>query len=190
MTNFQANLNVSDPWSPSPINELDYLNSFQFSYVLCVSECFIRKYCVKLFSQDHSNKVKGETFSLLAQVCKPEILCGHLLIWSNFMMIFKLRSLIIFVFKSSLMWDCFQASLSKVHFSLFHCNRWCCKMCLCLHSQWRLDAWGPWRVYRTYSAVSQAIFTQIPTKFWTIESVEGVSAYSWVFLIKKNFSAK
>ncbi|KAK2565583.1 DNA-dependent protein kinase catalytic subunit, partial [Acropora cervicornis] len=28
----------------------------------------IKEICVKLFSQDHSNKVKGETFSLLTQV--------------------------------------------------------------------------------------------------------------------------
>lgn len=68
---------------------------------------------MKLFSQDRSNKVKGETFSLLAQVCKPQILCGHSLIWCNYMMIVSYDH---FVFKSSLMWDCFQASLSKVQF--------------------------------------------------------------------------
>lgn len=88
---------------------------------------FCQEICVKLFSQDHSNKVKGETFSLLTQVCKPQILCGHSFFWSNnyYMMIFKLRS---FCFQIKV-WDCFQASLSKVHFSLFHCNGWCCKMC-------------------------------------------------------------
>ena len=36
--------------------------------------------------------------------------------------------------------------------------------------------------YHTYSAISQAIFTQILTELGQFEAVEGVSAYTQVFL--------